>query len=203
MRVANYRRPLRKCLTTVGGGATVGSSCRLQFAAPSTSPGVEHVRIGGLRPRFVPHFSNHLLVLCSCDVTSAKPMTESDCASASGQAQIRLCKHHRNYRAATAIRLSDVDASGTAHSAPISLRKNDDIDAQNGQAYHGRKTTTTNGTRSAVLGARSCEGQRTQRQRRGLVASHVRSRLGATGCAGVFRAGSQATISNDSVRLTP
>jgi len=27
-----------------------------QFAAPSTSPDVEHVRIGGLRPRSVPYF---------------------------------------------------------------------------------------------------------------------------------------------------
>ena len=55
--------------------------------------------------RFVPHFSNYLLVFCSCDVTSAKPMTKPDCASASGQAQIRSCKHHRNHHAATATRL--------------------------------------------------------------------------------------------------
>ena len=40
---------------------------------------------------------------------------------------------------------------------------NSGIDARNGQAYHGRKTTTTNGTRPAALGSRSCEGQRTQR----------------------------------------
>lgn len=39
----NYRRPERKCLTTVGGGATVGSSSPAAVAAPSTSPGVEHV----------------------------------------------------------------------------------------------------------------------------------------------------------------
>lgn len=49
---------------------------RLQLAAPSTSPDVEHVRIGGLRPRFLPHFSNHFLGVCSCDVTSAKLITQ-------------------------------------------------------------------------------------------------------------------------------
>ena len=92
---------------------------RLQFAAPSTSPDVEHVRIGGLRPRFVPHFSTHFLVVCSCDVTSAKPITESDCASVPGQAQIRPCTTRPNHHAATAVRLSEVDASGDALSAPI------------------------------------------------------------------------------------
>lgn len=46
-------------LTTVGGGATVGSSSWLLFAAPSTSPDVEHVRIDGLRPRFVPPGANN------------------------------------------------------------------------------------------------------------------------------------------------
>ena len=66
---------------------------RLRVAAPSTSPGVEHVRIAGLRPRFVPQFSIHFLVVCSCDVTSANPMIEPDCVSASGQAQIRPCNH--------------------------------------------------------------------------------------------------------------
>ena len=35
----------------------------------------------------------HFLVVCSCDVTSANPMIEPDCVSASGQAQIRPCNH--------------------------------------------------------------------------------------------------------------
>jgi hypothetical protein len=90
----------------------------LQLAAPSTSPDVEHVRIGGLRPRFVPYFSRHFLVVCSCDVKSAKPMTESDCASVPGQAQIRPCTTRLNHHPATAVRLSEVDASGEALSAP-------------------------------------------------------------------------------------
>jgi hypothetical protein len=57
--------------------------------------------------------------LCSCDVTPAKLMAESECASASGQAQIRPRKDFRNHHAATATRLSEVDASGAAPSAPI------------------------------------------------------------------------------------
>lgn len=91
----------------------------LQSAAPSSSPGVEQVRTGGFKPRF------DLLILNSlpgrlfvrrhvCDA-----ITDSDCASVPGQAQIRSCKHHRNHRAATAVRLSEVDASGDALSAPI------------------------------------------------------------------------------------
>ena len=35
----------------------------------------------------------HFLVVCSCDVTSANPMIEPDCVSASGQVQIRPCNH--------------------------------------------------------------------------------------------------------------
>jgi hypothetical protein len=68
-----------------------------------------------------------------------------------------------NHHAATAVRLSEVDASGDALSAPITV-KNNRIDARNGQAYHGRKTTTTNGTRPAVARSRASEGQRAKRQ---------------------------------------
>ncbi len=53
----NYRPPRLKCLTAVGVGATVGSSSPAATRSPSTSPGVEHVRIGGFRPRFVLRFS--------------------------------------------------------------------------------------------------------------------------------------------------
>lgn len=98
--------------------------CLIIFAGctrgpPPTSPGVEHVRIGGFRPRFVLHFSTRFLVICSCDVTSAKPTTDSDYGSVPGQAQIRPCIHTSNHHAATAVRLSEVDASGDALSAPI------------------------------------------------------------------------------------
>ena len=41
---------------------------------------------------------------------------------------------------------------------------NSGIDARNGQAYHGRKNTTTNGPRPAALGWHSCEGERAHAQ---------------------------------------
>jgi hypothetical protein len=40
---------------------------------------------------------------------------------------------------------------------------NNSIDARNGQAYHGRKTTTTNGTRPAVARSRAGKEYRTGR----------------------------------------
>ena len=144
-------------------------------------------------------FSNHFLVVPSCDVTSAKPTTESDFASVSGQAQIRPCTTRSNHHAATAVRLSEVDASGDALSAPITVNNNG-IDARNEQAYHGRKTTTTNGTRPAVSRSCSREGQRKQRQRRGRIASRVRSRPGAAGRTRVLRVGTEAAASIDSMR---
>ena len=104
----------------------------------------------------------HFLVVPSCDVTSAKLTTESDCASVSGQAQIRPSTTRPSHHAATAVRLSEVDASGAALSAPITVNNNG-IDARNGQAYHGRKTTTTNGTRPAVARSRAGKGDRAGR----------------------------------------
>ena len=92
---------------------------RLQFAAPSTSPDLEHVRTGGLRPRFVPHFSNPLPGCLFVRRHVRETDHESDCASVPGQAQIRPCTTRPNHRAATAVRLSEVDASGDALSAPI------------------------------------------------------------------------------------
>lgn len=85
-----------------------------------------------------------------------------------------------NHHAATAVRLSEVDASGDALSAPITVNING-IDARNGQAYHGRKTTTTNGARPALARSRASEGQRARRQQRRRLASRVRPCLGAAG----------------------
>ena len=120
------------------------------------------------------------LVVCSCDVTSAKPTIESDCASVPGQAQIRPCTARPHHHAATAVRLSEVDASGDALSAPITVNHNC-IDARNGQAYHGRKTIATNGTRPAVAGSRAGEEYRTGQQRRRCFAPCVCSRAGPPG----------------------
>jgi hypothetical protein len=90
-----------------------------------------------------------------------EPTTKPDCASASGQAQIRSCNTieiialSRRHACQTSMR----QEPHPVRSLP--LRTDDDIDDQNAQAYHGRKTTTPNGTRPAELGSRSCEGHRT------------------------------------------
>jgi len=77
---------------------------------------------------------------------------------------------------------------------------NSGIDARNGQAYHGRETTTTNEARPAVRGSRSRERRWTQRPRRGRIPSRVRSRPGAAGRTRVLRAGTEAANANDSMR---
>jgi hypothetical protein len=184
----DYRRPARKCLTTVSGSATVGSS------SPAAVRGPLHIARSGARsnrrsrPRFVPHFSSHFLVVCLCDVTSAKPIAEIGLRFGPRPGADPTVHQRPNHHAATAVRLSDVDASGAAPSAPISLRKNDDIDAQNGQAYHGRWTTIANGRRPTVPGSRPCEKQWTLWHWRGRIASRVRSRPGAAGRTRVLRA---------------
>ncbi len=104
-----------------------------------------------------------------------------------------------NHHAATAVRLSEVDASGDALSAPITVNNNG-IDARNGQAYHGRKTTSTNWMRPTALGSRAREGQRTKRQRRRRLTSRVRPCPGAASRTRVLRVGVEAAIANDSVR---
>ena len=128
-----------------------------------------------------------------------EPMTKPDCASVSGQAQIRQCTTRPNHHAATATRLSEVDASGDALSAPIHRDKSN-IDARNGQAYHSRKTTHTNGTRPAVLGARAGEEHGTRRRQRRRFTPRVRPRAGAPGRTGVLRTGTEAAVANDSMR---
>ena len=83
--------PKRKCLTMVGGGVNVGSSSLAVVRSPFRIArcGARSDRRSQIPVRS--HFSNPFLVVCSCDVTSAKLTTESDCASVSGQAQIRPC----------------------------------------------------------------------------------------------------------------
>lgn len=79
---------------------------------------------------------------------------------------------------------------------------NSGIDGRNGQAYHGRKTTTPNGTRPAELGSRSCEGHRAQHQWSGRVASRVRSRPGAASRKRMLRTGTEAAVANNSMRCS-
>ena len=57
-----------------------------------------NVRIGGFRPRFVPTSQTNSWLSLRRDVTSAKPTTESDCASVPGQAQIRRAQHVQSSR---------------------------------------------------------------------------------------------------------
>ena len=170
---------LRKCLTMVRGGVTVGSSSPAVFAAPSTSPDVEHVRIGGLRPWFVP--SSQTTSWLSDGATS-RPRTDNPIGLRFGLRPGADPTVHdtSNHHAATAIRLSEVDASGDALSAPITVNNNG-IDARNGQAYHGRKTTTTNGTRPAVARSRAGKGIRGRRYRCRCFAPCIRSSAGAPG----------------------
>jgi hypothetical protein len=78
-------------------------------------------RIGGLRPRFV-SLSIHSLVADSRDDTSAEQAIGTDCASASGQRQIRPDFRIDIVQAATARRLSVVDASEPHSVLPIHCR---------------------------------------------------------------------------------
>jgi len=104
-----------------------------------------------------------------------------------------------NHHAATAVRLSEVDASGDALSAPITVN-NSGIDARNGQAYHGRKTIATNGARPAAVGSRASEGQWAEERQRRQFASCVRPCPGAAGRTRVLRAGTEAAIVWNPVR---
>ena len=175
---------------------------RLQFAAPSTSPGVEHLRPGGLRPRFVLRFSTHFLVSCLCDVTSAKPMTEPDCVSASGQAQIRPCTTRPNHHAATAVRLSEVDASGDALSAPITVNNNASTLGMGRRIMAERRSPRTGRSRPA-LGSRASEGQRAKSQQCRRLTPRVRPCPGAAGGTRVLRVGVEAAIAGSSMRSRP
>jgi hypothetical protein len=77
---------------------------------------------------------------------------------------------------------------------------NSGIDGRNGQAYHGRKTTTTNEARPTVLGSRPRENQRRQRHTRRRCSARARSRFGEAGRARVLRTGDEAATVRNSVR---
>ncbi len=178
--------------------------CQIIFAGCSLQPPPHRTKWSTFESAVSGHDSfptsqRHFLVVCACDVTSAKPITESDCASVPGQAQVDRAPHvqiitlPRRYACQKSMRREMRSAR------PLTVN-NSTIDARNGQAYHGRKTTTTNGTRRAVSRSCSRERQRKQRQRRGCVASRVRSRPGAAGRTRVLRAGTEAAVANDPMR---
>jgi hypothetical protein len=109
-------------LTKVGGGATVGSSSPAAVRSP-----LRIARCGACSDRrsqttVRSHFSNHFLVVPSCDVS---PLNRQPNRTAlRSQARRRSDRAARpNHHAATAVRLSEVDASGDALSAPITVNK--------------------------------------------------------------------------------
>ena len=122
-----------------------------------------------------------LLVVCWCDVTSANRQPNRTALRSQARRRSDRARHVQSSRC-PAERLSEVDASGDALSAPITVN-NSGIDARNGQAYHGRKTIATNGTRPAALASRASEEHREKWQRRGLLTSRVRPCPGAAGRA--------------------
>lgn len=106
-----------------------------------------------------PNSQTTFLVVCSCDVTSAKPIAESDCASVPGQAQIRRAPHVQIITLPLRYACQKSMRREMRSARPFTVN-NRGIDARNGQAYHGRQTTITNETRRASLGSRSWEEQR-------------------------------------------
>ena len=176
----------------------------LHLAAPSTSPDVEHVRIAGLRPRFVPQLLKpvHGRLFVRRHVRESDDRTGLRFGLRPGPDPAAQ-PHRRNRHAAAAIR-RPVSTREEPHPVrPIQSESNISIDAQNGQAYHGRKTTTTNGTRPAVRGSRTAEEPRKRQPRRQLIAPRVRSSFGAASRARMLRAGTEAAFANHSVRPRP
>jgi hypothetical protein len=108
-----------------------------------------------------------------------KPTIGPDCLSASGHPQIPAIAI---IVTATAVRLSEVDASGDALSAPITVN-NSGIDARNGQAYHGRKTIATNMARPTPLGSRAGKEHPIFRERCKRFTPRARPCPGTAGCA--------------------
>jgi hypothetical protein len=171
---------------------------RLQFAAPSTSPAVEHVRISGLRPRFVPL----LKPLPGC------PFVRRHVRETGSRIGLHLGLRPD---ADPIVELVGIITLPRRYACQKSMRRemrsarpftpnNSGIDARNGQAYHGRKTTTTNGTRPTAVGSRAGEEHRTRRQRRGRFTPCVRPRAGAACSTRVLRVGSEAAIARSSMR---
>ena len=111
--------------------------------------------------------------------------------------------HRRKRDAAAAIRRPVSIRKEPHRVRPIQSENNSSIDAQNGQAYHGRKTTTPNGARPTVWGSRTAEEPRQRQHRRRPIASRICSSIGAAGRARMLRAGTEAAFARDSVRSRP
>ena len=198
--LGNYRRPARKCLTTVGGGATVGSS------SPAAARSPLHIARCGARSnrRSQATVRSPLLKPLPGCLFVRRHVRETD-----NRIGLRFgprpgadptVHHTSNHHAATAVRLSEVDASGDALSAPIHREQQRHRRSEWAGVSWPKDDDARTGRGRRQLGSRSREGQRTQHQRRGRVASRVRSRPGAAGRTRVLRAGTEAAIANDSMR---
>ena len=117
--LGNYRRPARKCLTTVGDGATVGSSSLAavrsllhiaRCGARSNRRSQATVRSPLLKPLL-----GRLFVRRHVRETDNRIGLRFGPRPGADPTVHRKSNHH----AATAVRLSEVDASGDALSAPI------------------------------------------------------------------------------------
>ena len=70
--------------------------------------------------RFVPHFSNHFLVVSSCDVTSAKPITDRQFSCL---CILRVVQHAVRGRQATAPRCGPLAASAVRESLGLARER--------------------------------------------------------------------------------
>ena len=194
--LGNYRRPQRKCLTTVSGGATVGSSSLAATRSPL------HIARCGARSnrRSQATVRSPLLNSLPGRLFVRRHVRETDDRIGlrfGPQARRRSDRapHVDNRHAATAIRLSVVDASGAALSAPDSPRTNNghrrskwagvswpkDDDHERDAAGDTGLTLVRTTTDADDDGADD-------------VASRVRSRAGAAGRTRVLRARTEAAI---------
>jgi hypothetical protein len=193
---------LSTATTEVLDGGRRRRCCPIIFAgchsqSPPHRPMWSTFWIGGLRPRFP-----LLKPLPGCPLVRRHvhdPITESDCASVSGQAQIRPCTTRRIITLPRRYACQKSMRREMRSARPFTVNSSG-IDARNGQAYHGRKTTTTNEARPAVLDSCAGEEHRTRRQRRRRFTASVRPRAGAAGRPRVLRAGTEASIAGSSMR---
>ena len=196
----NYRRRERKCLTTVDGGVTVGSS----WLAATRSP-LHIARCGAcsnrrsqatIRSPLFKLLPGYLFVRWHVRETDNRTGLHLGLRPDADPAVHHTSKSStlpRRYACQKSMRREMRSAR------PFTVN-NSGIDARNGQAYHGRKTTTTNGTRPTVPRSRAGEEHRTRRQRRRRFTPRVRSRPGAAGCSGMFRTGTEEATARNSMR---
>jgi hypothetical protein len=196
----NYRRPPRKRLTAVGVGATVGSSSLAAIRSPL------HISRRGARSnrRSQTTVRSPILKLLPGCLFVRRHVRETDDrtglhlglrpdADPAVELFVGIITLSRRYACQKSMRWEMCLAR------PFTAN-NSGIDARNGQAYHGRKTTTTNEARPAVLDSCASEEHLTRRQRRRRFAASVRPRAGAAGPPRVLRAGTEASIATGSMR---